>query len=94
MSSIILGTLASVLPNLLFFKLYFYLQTTTPAQFIKVVYLCEVLKFAGMALSISAFLQWPGLQIVKFFSAFLLFEVVRLLCLFLWGARMRITNDR
>jgi F0F1-type ATP synthase assembly protein I len=82
MSSIILGTLASLLPNLVFYKLFFLQYTATHQRFIKFIYLCEGLKFAGMAFLFSVFLQWPGLQVVKFFSSFMFFELVRVLYLF------------
>lgn len=79
MSSIILGMLASVLPNLLQYRLYTIIKDKVPNRFIKFFYLSEGVKFAALALLVSAFLQWPNLHIVKFFTAFLLSEMARLL---------------
>lgn len=78
MSSIICGILASVLPNLLFYRLYATSRVKTPVQFIRFLYLNEGIKFAVLALLVSAFLLWPGLQVKQFFAAFVLCELVRL----------------
>lgn len=87
MFSIIFGTLASVLPNLFFAWLYFLLDARAPKRFIKFIFLNEGLKFVGVALLVSAFLQWPSIQTNKFFSAFLVSEAVRFFYYFLRLAR-------
>lgn len=77
MYSIIFGTLASVLPNLLFAWLYFRSTVNRPVQFMRLVYLYEGLKFAILAAVFSVCLRWPDLQVTKFFTAFLLCELFR-----------------
>lgn len=78
LSSIMFGVLASVLPNLFCFWLQLKLGNKAPEQLLRFVYFIEGLKFAGLALLVSVFLQWPGLHIIKFFSAFMLSEMIRL----------------
>lgn len=73
-----LGMLASVLPNLLFYKLFFFRATAKPKSFIRFVFFSEGLKFVGLALLLSVFLQLPNIQIKKFFTAFLFLELARL----------------
>ncbi len=78
MCSIISGILASVLPNLLSLWLYQISKAKPPVDFVRYFYISEGLKFAALALLVSAFLLWPGLQVTKFFTAFLLCEFARL----------------
>ncbi|HSX20674.1 MAG TPA: ATP synthase subunit I, partial [Gammaproteobacteria bacterium] len=71
------GILASVLPNLVFRWLYYLPKAKEPHKFIRLFYLNEGLKFASLALLVSAFLLWPKLQVSKFFAAFVLSELLR-----------------
>ena len=79
MFSIILGILASVLPNLLFYWFYIFIKAKTPIWFVRFFYLNEGIKFAVLALLVSAFFQWQNLHFIEFFIAFLLCELARLL---------------
>lgn len=90
MSSIIIGILASVLPNLLFYWLYRLSKARTPLWFVRFLYINEGLKFAALALLVSAFLLWPNLQKVNFFMAFLFSELARLLWQFFQLSRTNI----
>lgn len=90
MFSIIVGILASVFPNLLFVWLYNKAKASAPDRFVKLFYLNEGIKFGVLALLVSACLQWPGLQVVKFFSAFLLAEFARLSLQFFFLSRKAI----
>lgn len=78
MFSILFGILASVLPNLFFYWLYFALDASAPRQFVKTIYIVEGLKFVILAAVIISCLQWPGLQINKFIFGFVLAEVSRI----------------
>lgn len=77
MFSIIAGILASVLPNLIFVWLYFR-RANAPQEIVKGFYWGEALKFVVLVLLISFFLQLPQLDVLIFFSAFLLSEMTRL----------------
>lgn len=78
MSSIMLGVLASILPSFISVWLYSMRSDRNPTQLVRYFYLIEGLKFAGLAFLVSVFLQWPDLHIIKFFSAFVLSEMMRL----------------
>jgi len=87
MFSIMAGILASVLPNLIFVWLYFWRGTNAPQEIIKGFYWGEALKFLVLVLLLSVFLQLPQLDVLRFFSAFLLSEMTRLLYQFFRLAR-------
>jgi ATP synthase protein I len=87
MFSIIAGILASVLPNLIFVWLYFWRGSNKPQEIVKGFYWGEVLKFAALVLLLSIFLQLPQLNVLRFFSAFLLSEMTRLFYQFFMLAR-------
>lgn len=77
MYSIIFGTLASVLPNLVFFWFLTLAKSRAPKTFINIFYISEGLKFAGLAAFLCICLLWPNLQVVNFFGGFLCAEIVR-----------------
>lgn len=77
MFSILIGILASVLPNLLFVWLYKKSLALAPDKFLKILYISEGLKFAGLALLLSICLQWSGLQVKHFILAFVGAEIMR-----------------
>lgn len=87
MFSIIAGTLASVLPNLIFGWLCFRRGTGVPKKIVRIFYLAEGLKFAVLVLLLSIFLPLPHLNVTGFFSAFLFFEITRLFYQFFILAR-------
>ena len=87
MFSILLGVLASILPNLVFVWLYKLSTTRAPERFIKSLYISEGIKFAGMALLQCAFLQWPGLQIERYFGAFVCAELIRLFYIYAYARK-------
>jgi len=87
MFSIIAGILASVLPNLIFAWLYFCRGSNAPREIIKGFYWGEALKFVVLVLLLSVFLQLPHLDVLRFFSAFLLSEMTRLFYQFFMLAR-------
>lgn len=87
MFSIIAGILASVLPNLIFVRLYFWRGTNVPQEIVKGFYWGEALKFVVLVLLLSILLQLPQLDMLRFFSAFLLSEMTRLLYQFFRLAR-------
>lgn len=90
MFSIIMGILASVFPNLLFVWLYNRSKARAPNRFVKLFYISEGIKFGVLALLVSACLQWPDLQVIKFFIAFLLAEFARLFWQFIFLSRTSI----
>ncbi len=94
MFSIMLGMLASVLPNLLFYKLFFYRTTAKPKSFLRFVFFSEGLKFVGLALLLSVFLRLPNIQVKNFFAAFLIFELARIMYYFFWLATKRVVIRR
>lgn len=87
MFSIMAGILASVLPNLIFVWLYFRRGSNIPQEIVKGFYWGEVLKFVILVLLLSVFLQLPQLDVLRFFSAFLLSEMTRLFYQFFMLAR-------
>ncbi len=93
MFSIIAGILASILPNLIFVWLYFWRGSKAPRKIIKGFYWGEALKFAVLVLLLSVFLQIPQLDVLRFFSAFLLSEMTRLFYQFFLLARTT-RNDK
>ncbi len=94
MFSIMLGVLASVLPNLFFYKLFFFRVTAKPKSFLRFVFFSEVLKFVGLALLLSLFLRLPNIQVKKLFAAFLLLELARVMYYFFWLATKRVVIRR
>ncbi len=77
MFSILIGILASALPNLLSFYLCKRVLGMAPSKFLNTLYVSEVLKFAGLALLFSICLQWPCLHVKHFILAFVCTEVLR-----------------
>lgn len=77
MLSIIVGILASVLPNVLFALLYFK-HSKAPHEIVRCFYWAEIFKFVALVLLLSIFLQLPNLSVPRFFSAFLLSEMTLL----------------
>jgi F0F1-type ATP synthase assembly protein I len=81
------GILASVLPNLIFVWLYFWRGSNTPRAIVKSFYWGEVLKVVVMVFLLSILLQLPQIDVLRFFSAFLLSEMTRLFYQFFRLAR-------
>lgn len=76
--SIVLGMLASVLPNLFFKKLFYAFGKDSPKKIVNALYLGGACKYLGMALLVSLFLQLPNLNIRIFCVAIICSEVVRM----------------
>lgn len=78
----ILGIVASIVPNYVFRWLFLRQDARTPRQIVKYFYLCASLKFISFVLLFSVILQWSKLHVVCFFMAFLVSELGR--CVYCW----------
>lgn len=82
MWSVVLGIAASVVPNLIFKHVFFSAQSCTPKQAVNSFYFGAALKFVGLILLFSLFLNLPNVQPTIIFWAFLFAEVARLIWIY------------
>jgi F0F1-type ATP synthase assembly protein I len=74
-ASIILGIVASAVPNLLFRRVFFRHTVQTPQQIVRLFYWGAVFKFVGFVLLFCLILQWPSLQTKMFFVSFVATQI-------------------
>lgn len=91
MMSVMLGLIASVLPNWIFKYVYFRSNLHTTSQIVKNLYWSAILKVIGLILLLGLILQLAKLEAWKFILAFIFGDLV---CkLYYWLNLLRVSTE-